>query len=799
MNCTLRLRDDRADEAIALALNRRFASGRPSNRLHEAGVLLRAYDASPSLHPPDNPSWITNGPLDGVASASLVNSRMPYLFAGNAALLQAGELVNGQVGVVVSPSAAHASLACSYPGDAASIYVRCEASRRSDCITGCVGNRLLPGFCLGSSGERRRDFCRGVARGPTPTARQSWCGSGGDNGTTSVAAGIGGCDGSGCRHHLDYGGSKGGCAWRPAALAVAMELQENVTAGRLLGCPASGHPWCRCVAHRRTCCTYPACPLYNELILSAHELERFRPEPLEGSLEAVYFLERSASASDESFERAERAARQLHRALHGISPPCESTQSSAQNEAADHHPQQLTRRRRPNLLIVAPTSVSPILVAVDLSRDRPFRLVDGGASQPPHLPSAAPPPTVPKPSPTPDAVVHHQLSPASNRTVLLTYLAQVYPTSASWMTSSADAKRATEARLLDWFARHIQWLYREGDHGHGLAAIKLGLVTHRTHICRDCFFHTLRRLDSASRFAQLAPWCNGRTVQTRGEADCFRHVFDFALPAARSFTADDASSHVIEVTHLAFSSKGGPRRPTTWAEFLDSRESGSGFWFTHAPGSGIWYDAGRTLVASCKNTLLLSLLEEQAALRPHGGRTDIPTRCPRDPFAGGNATRVIEALRSTRERACPKWLGCMKPWYRWLDDAWDACCVELGRMLRYDTLFVTASPLDVEGHFISELVDLRQPRLNRTRASATKAEQGRWEPSHAAAWVIAYAAEGRLTLRDPLNPRDEQRVAACALPAVPTLRLACTNHISWLARDEPDCENWCVAAGNARR
>ena len=65
-------------------LNRRFMNGRPAPNLHHAGVVMRGYDAAERVHSPHHPQWISRGgPLAGVASASLVNARMPFVFAGN--------------------------------------------------------------------------------------------------------------------------------------------------------------------------------------------------------------------------------------------------------------------------------------------------------------------------------------------------------------------------------------------------------------------------------------------------------------------------------------------------------------------------------------------------------------------------------------------------------------------------------------------------------------------------------------------------------------------------------------------
>ena len=74
---------------------------------------------------------------------------------------------------------------------------------------------------------------------------------------------------------------------------------------------------CGCVRSR--CCSYPVCPLYNELILSAGALAALGAR----AVDAVYFLEGEAAASNESAALAEAEARLLHALLgkEGLAPP----------------------------------------------------------------------------------------------------------------------------------------------------------------------------------------------------------------------------------------------------------------------------------------------------------------------------------------------------------------------------------------------------------------------------------------------------------------------------------------------
>ena len=67
----------------------------------------------------------------------------------------------------------------------------------------------------------------------------------------------------------------------------------------------------------------------------------------------------------------------------------------------------------------------------------------------------------------------------------------------------------------------------------------------------------------------------------------------------------------LEVWHLAFDGRTRPRhKPRGWADFLDHGQAG--WWYILAPGSGIFYHAGRTLAAPSKAAMLATLLEEWA-------------------------------------------------------------------------------------------------------------------------------------------------------------------------------------------
>ena len=103
-----------ANEARVRELNNRFATGGISRS--NLGLVVRGYDASETSVAPSDPAWIMTAlpALPGVVSSSLINSRIPYLFAGNRHL-QGSNGVLGHVGVIFTMAAVHASLLCAYP------------------------------------------------------------------------------------------------------------------------------------------------------------------------------------------------------------------------------------------------------------------------------------------------------------------------------------------------------------------------------------------------------------------------------------------------------------------------------------------------------------------------------------------------------------------------------------------------------------------------------------------------------------------------------------------------------------
>lgn len=123
--------------------------------------------------------------------------------------------------------------------------------------------------------------------------------------------------------------------------------------------------------------------------------------------------------------------------------------------------------------------------------------------------------------------------------------------------------------------------------------------------------------------------------------------------------------------------------------------------------------------------------------------------------------------------------------------------MQLGRALGFETLYFRASPLDLSGNFIGELVDLRPPPSGATSqptgddGGSPRLNPGRWNERVASEYAREFYAQ-RLSLRDPLAPSDERRARECRIPATAPFRLACAGHISWSARFEPERQQSCV-------
>lgn len=291
---------------------------------------------------------------------------------------------------------------------------------------------------------------------------------------------------------------------------------------------------------------------------------------------------------------------------------------------------------------------------------------------------------------------------------------------------------------------------------------------------------------------ELRPWCASSPrspFQGRVRSpDCLAGLYDADLlrcasacacaTALRRVQPGWAREGYLEVWHVARTAWEGRRAPRLWSEVVDaqSRHSrsvwGSGLWYMHAPGSGIFYRTGRLLAAATKPAMLLKLLrlaEERApgaeAVREFALRVSLP---------GANTSSLLASLEAlvSGDCACGRADAriCNAPEgssFTFGDDS-DGVMARLGRLLGFDTLLLTASFSTTgvhHGRADAELVDLRRP----SGLQRLQAEEG--------ARRLVRDASTRLSLRDPLN------TTAPGLPcrpnfSAPSAYVTCANHPS---------------------
>ena len=91
--------------------------------------------------------------------------------------------------------------------------------------------------------------------------------------------------------------------------------------------------------------------------------------------------------------------------------------------------------------------------------------------------------------------------------------------------------------------------------------------------------------------------------------ECLEQQAAFRPAWAERLANTPPSSAYLEGWHLAFNSKQtDDEYPEEWDHFVD--DSISPFWFTVAPGSGIFYHMGRALVVPSKNAAMAALINE---------------------------------------------------------------------------------------------------------------------------------------------------------------------------------------------
>ena len=243
----------------------------------------------------------------------------------------------------------------------------------------------------------------------------------------------------------------------------------------------------------------------------------------------------------------------------------------------------------------------------------------------------------------------------------------------------------------------------------------------------------------------------------------------------------------------------GRRAPRNWADFLDaqfSERGGSGWWHMFAPGSGIFYHAGVTIVAPTKTAMLCRLLEKwldlSNATRTAEGtlHSDVRSAAGDEPSHFLAALRqVVAGVQTCAEAGIPAPAeACYNGGASFtLRDKFDIIMLRLGRALHYDSLFFSASfvrpRLDHKNYVAAgEIVDLRLAAPEPTFGSSVV--------DRAAVEVAEAQRLGRFSLRDPLRPGDASRVLPCNFSSSKTVRLACLGHASWAVRARVPEDRW---------
>lgn len=402
-------------------------------------------------------------------------------------------------------------------------------------------------------------------------------------------------------------------------------------------------------------------------------------------------------------------------------------------------------------------------------------------------------------------VLHQHHAPL---TAVRDYLMAVYP-SGQFGTLPAE-------QVLSFFAsRH--WFYnltagRVPELTPAWAALPL-VRPPRFH-CADGFFGSgLVHLNMASRFPQMLPCSPGRGCVLRQAAH---------LPHCAPELAALGSDIWMEVWHLAFNGRMTRRPPTTWKEFGD--DGASPWWYIYAPGSGIFYHAGVTLVASGKAAMLAELLERwEAAPAPLKAEMAPSLRklLPASPEALRTLTASMRAIANGTECSRVGWgrYRCYADRIP-MDAAWDEVMLSVGRALGFDSLFFTglmwgrafpdkqptsagggsAPPLppppptsNIEA--TTELVDLRLPPPPFPSVHRFLSARAAMREELLREWASYLVRVGRISLRDPLAPADSSRAMACNFnhSGEPTMRMACGgNHPSWGVRGETQHQQACT-------
>ena len=262
------------------------------------------------------------------------------------------------------------------------------------------------------------------------------------------------------------------------------------------------------------------------------------------------------------------------------------------------------------------------------------------------------------------------------------------------------------------------------------------------------------------------------------------------------------------------SGAGVPNKATA---FMDP--GAAGMWYTFRRGSGIFYRMGRAKFASGKTSMMAALLADlartpgpgQAAWSRISSRIGLFTPEAPSISPSADADRVLAVANGSSK--CNS-LGinfcrCQSI----LHDIWDDAMVWLARILKYDTLFFTATLLcHQDAHAFTtaypELADVRPLELSwideQERGSHTMLvdppgpkDEGddkhniytrRKQPHIAEAWINRIKEDNTLMLRDPFAVTEDRYASPCNF-SVAKWSLQCEGHISahWAESEWHSC------------
>ena len=245
------------------------------------------------------------------------------------------------------------------------------------------------------------------------------------------------------------------------------------------------------------------------------------------------------------------------------------------------------------------------------------------------------------------------------------YLAAVYPAG-----QFGDSTLVSDEAAVSFFVTRV-WYYEGTDYS---PSLPLDALTDRIATCegeRECRgamrciharqtttrYHGVLQLNQRLTYRDIVPcvWreCASRLaryspewaldMETRG-SDVFVEVWHWSYAAFQAGLDGGRWPSWDRGTKL----KAGLRTPKDWVDFLDvqfSERGGSGWWHMFAPGSGIFYHAGVTIVAPTKIAMLSRLLEKWLDLPDATRATQGTLHADVRLAAGDDPSHFLSALR----------------------------------------------------------------------------------------------------------------------------------------------------------